>query len=120
MNDDDNYMHKYYATFLSSKNHEDVSSGSEYDSVKLGFFCNKNIILNLLLNIFFKWQVSLLFFVLNDNKLSSHMAQISERIKSSNHRIHSHDQMIKIIVNLGSKKCEDNKNSTFQLKHLQN
>ena len=32
MNYDDNYIHKYYAPFLSSNNHEDVSSGSEYDS----------------------------------------------------------------------------------------
>ena len=28
MNYDDNYIHKYYAPFLSSKNHEDVSYGS--------------------------------------------------------------------------------------------
>ena len=28
MNDDDNFIHKYYAPFLSSNNHEDVSSGS--------------------------------------------------------------------------------------------
>ena len=34
MNYDDNYMHKYYAQFLSSNNHEDVSSVSEYDSAK--------------------------------------------------------------------------------------
>ena len=27
MNDVDNYMHKYYVPFLSSDNHEDVSSG---------------------------------------------------------------------------------------------
>ena len=25
--DDDNFIHKYYAPFLSSKNHEDVFSG---------------------------------------------------------------------------------------------
>ena len=31
MNDDDNFIHKYYAPFLSSKNHEYVYSGSEYD-----------------------------------------------------------------------------------------
>ena len=29
MNNDDNYMYKYYAPFLSSKNNEYVSSGSE-------------------------------------------------------------------------------------------
>ena len=28
INDDDNFNHKYYEPFLSSKNHEDVSSGS--------------------------------------------------------------------------------------------
>ena len=28
MNDDYNCMHKYYAPFLSSNNHEDLSSGS--------------------------------------------------------------------------------------------
>ena len=27
INDDDNFINKYYAPFLSSKNHEDVSSG---------------------------------------------------------------------------------------------
>ena len=32
MNDDDNFIHKYYAPFLLSNNHEYVSSGSEYDS----------------------------------------------------------------------------------------
>ena len=31
MKDYDNIIHKYYAPFLSWKNHEDVSSGSEYD-----------------------------------------------------------------------------------------
>ena len=50
MNDGDNSMHKYYAPFLSSKNHEDESSGSEYNSAKrrvchqnkdYGFFCSE-------------------------------------------------------------------------------
>ena len=31
MNDDELYINKYYAPFLSSKDHEDISSGSEYD-----------------------------------------------------------------------------------------
>ena len=43
-------------------------------------------------------------FVLDDKKLSSHMAQNSEDIISSNHKIHSYDQTSKIISNLGSKK----------------
>ena len=34
MNDDENFIHKYYAPFWLSKNHEDVSSVSEYDSGK--------------------------------------------------------------------------------------
>ena len=34
MNYDDNLIHKYYAPFLSSKNHGYISSGSEYDSSK--------------------------------------------------------------------------------------
>ena len=50
MNDDENFIHKYYAPFLPSKNHEDISSGSEYDSVKRRVRCNKKIILDLLLN----------------------------------------------------------------------
>ena len=35
------------------------------------------------------------------------MAQISENITSSNHKIYSHDQMRKIIVSLGSKNFEN-------------
>ena len=35
------------------------------------------------------------------------MAQISENITSSNHKIYSYDQMRKIIVNLGSKNFEN-------------
>ena len=34
MKDIDNCIHNYYAPFFSSNNHEDVSSGSEYDPVK--------------------------------------------------------------------------------------
>ena len=48
------------------------------------------------------------------------MAQISKHIKSSNHNIHHYDQMIKIIVNLLSKKFKYKTNSTFQLNRLQN
>ena len=50
MNDDENSIHKYYAPLLTSKNNEDVSSGSEYDSAKRRVDCNKQIILDLLLN----------------------------------------------------------------------
>ena len=60
------------------------------------------------------------FFVLNDKKLSSHIDQISEHINYSNQKIHSYDQMRKMIVNLGTKKCENNNKSTCQLSHLHN
>ena len=85
MNDDENYIPKYSAQFLPSKNHEDVSSGSEYDPAKRRVRHNKNIILDLLLNKLnsFQWPISFLFFVINDTKLSSHMYQISEHINSS-------------------------------------
>ena len=62
----------------------------------------------------------IVIFVLNDKKLSSHMAQINEHVNSSNHIIHSYDQMSKIIVNLGSKKYENRNDPTCQLYHLQN
>ena len=43
------------------------------------------------------------------------MSQISEHINSTNNKIHSCDQMSKIIVNLGSKKGDNNDNSSTQL-----
>ena len=46
MNDDDNFFQTYYAPFFLSKNHEDLSSGSEYDSEKQTFCSHKNIILS--------------------------------------------------------------------------
>ena len=39
MNDDDNFIQKYYAPFLSLMNYKDVSSGSEYDSSKWRVRC---------------------------------------------------------------------------------
>ena len=50
MNDYDNFIHKYYASFLSSKNNEDVSSGSESNSAKRTVCCHKNIIFYFLIN----------------------------------------------------------------------
>ena len=60
------------------------------------------------------------FFVLHDKKCSSHITQMSECINSSNNKINSYDQMKKMIVNLGSKKCEDRNNSTCQQNHHHN
>ena len=48
------------------------------------------------------------------------MAQISEHINSSNQKIHSYDQMSRIIVNLGSKKVKNNNNPYTQLTYLHN
>ena len=50
MNDDDKFIHKYYAPFPSSNNHENVYSGSDYNSEKRKFCRHKNITLDLLLN----------------------------------------------------------------------
>ena len=106
MNDDDNYIHKYYAPFLSSNNYEDVFLGTEHDSEKWMVCRQKNAILDLLLkkSKSFEWHISFWFFSLNNKKLSQHMDQISEHIKSSNPRKYSYDQMRKMFVNLGSKK----------------
>ena len=84
MNDDENFIHKYYAPFLSSNKNEDVSSGSEYDLAKIIVHPNKKIIFDLLSNKSnsFQWQLSFLLFVINDTKLSSHMDHISEHINS--------------------------------------
>ena len=45
MNYYDNFINRYDAPFLSSNSHEDVFSGSEYDSEKLTNRRHKNIIL---------------------------------------------------------------------------
>ena len=44
MNDDKNYIHKYYAPFLSSKDHEYEFSGPEYDSAKQTVHRQKKIV----------------------------------------------------------------------------
>ena len=46
MNDDENYIHKQISLFLSSKNHEDLFSGTDYDSEKLIVRHQKNVILD--------------------------------------------------------------------------
>ena len=63
MNDDENFIHKYYSPFLLSNNHEDVYFGPEYDSEKRILCHNKNMVLDLLLNKSksFEYKVSLIF-----------------------------------------------------------
>ena len=68
----------------------------------------------------FEWQILLLFFVLGDKKLSSHIDQISEQINYSNQKIHSYNKIINMIVNLGSKKGKKNDNSSPQITCLYN
>ena len=67
MKDHDNFIHKYYLPLFWSNNHEDVSSGSEYDSAKLTVRRQKNVILDLILNKSksFESQISLILFFLN-------------------------------------------------------
>ena len=82
----------------------------------------KNTIFDLLLNKSksFKCQVSLLFFILKDNKLSSHIYQISEHINSSNNKVQYYYKMSKMIVHFGSKKGKNYDNSSPQITHLHN
>ena len=49
MNEDDNVIHKCYAPFLSSNNHEEVYSESEYASAKQNICRIKNTILDIIL-----------------------------------------------------------------------
>ena len=58
-------------------------------------------------------------FVINDKKLSSQMAQISEHINSSNQKMHSYYNMGNVTVNWSNKKCKNNNNSTGHINHIQ-
>ena len=51
MIDEENLIHKYFASFSSSKDQGDVSSEPEYDSAKRTVRCHKNIILDLLVTV---------------------------------------------------------------------
>ena len=59
-------------------------------------------------------------FFLNGKKLSSHMAHISEHISYSNIKVHSYDEMRKMVVNLGIKNCKINGTISCQITSLQN
>ena len=61
----------------------------------------------------------MLFFVINDTKLSSHTAHISEHINSSNRKMHSYDQVGNIIFNLSNKRCKNDNKSTDHLNEIQ-
>ena len=60
-------------------------------------------------------------FFLNDKKLSSNLAQISEHNNSSNRKIHFYDQMINMTVNLdinaGKKLTTPHPNSSIYIIH---
>ena len=49
------------------------------------------------------------YFFINGKKLSSHMAHVNKHINSSNHKIHSCEQIRKIVVNLVSRGFENKK-----------
>ena len=48
------------------------------------------------------------------------MDKISEQINFTNNKIHSYDKTRKIIVNLGSKKCDNSDNYSHKISHIQN
>ena len=48
------------------------------------------------------------------------MSHMSQHINSTNYKIHSYDQMIKKIVNVGIKKCDKNDDSSPKLTHQHN
>ena len=81
INDDENFINKYYAPFILSNNHKDISLLDQNMISENRILCrHKNIILDLLLkkSNSFKWQVLLLCFLLNNKKISSHMDPIIE------------------------------------------
>ena len=47
---------------------------------------------------------------LDDNKLSSHMSQISEHLNYTNQKIHSYYQINMMVFNLGINKVKNNYN----------
>ena len=55
-----------------------------------------------------------------NRKISSHMAQISKHNNSSIHKVYSYDQMIKMIVHIVSKKCENSDTYLCQLTYIYN
>ena len=61
----------------------------------------------------------MVFLVIMEKKLSSHMDQIREHISSSILN-KSCDQMRRMVVNLCSNKFENNENSSLQLTHIHN
>ena len=58
--------------------------------------------------------------VFNNNKLSSHIDQISEQIITLNKNKNYHDQMFKMIVNLSIKKGKNKEISSTELTCLHN
>ena len=59
-------------------------------------------------------------FVLNYKKLSSNMAQTSQQIDYKNQETYYYDKTSKMIVNLGSKKCDKNNDSSSKITCLNN
>ena len=58
----------------------------------------------------FRMEDSFAIFFINGKKLSLNMANISKHLNSTNQKINPYGKTIKTIVNLGSKKGENNNN----------
>ena len=114
---------KFYTPLLLSTNREGVPPRTDFELAKRLICRYKNVIIDSLLNIFlsFGWKVSLLFLVLNDKKLSSHIDQTSQHINIKNHKIYSFYQMKKkLILHLGSQKGDTNDDSSLKLTDIYN
>ena len=83
---------------------------------------HKNIILDLVWkkSKSFEWQVSLYFLPSTTKHLYHICLILVNTLITQITKFHSYDQMIKIVVNLGSNKYKNNYYYTFQLRSLQN
>ena len=83
---------------------------------------HKNYILDLVLKKSRIFKIAFLYviFCYEQNKLSSHMTQISQHINSTNEKNHSYNKTINCFVTIDSNKCDNNDNSYPQLYHIQN
>ena len=80
MNDDDKFIHKYYASFFFKEPWKYILRIRIWLSKKISCH-SKNNILDLLLKIEWFWMAGIIVVVFpNYKKLSSHMAKISENI----------------------------------------
>ena len=94
-----------FFSFLIIHQQRRFSPENKFESIKRCITWHNNFIIDIVLKnqIIFNGRYHL-FFVINSKILSSHIYQVSQHMKSTNHHIYYCDQMIKMIVNLGSKR----------------